>query len=45
LFGFMEPGYDPPAILASRVAEAVTVVVLGGFLVARLAARARTGRS
>jgi hypothetical protein len=44
LFGFMEPGYDPPAILASRVAEAVTVLVLGGFLIARLAARARAGR-
>ena len=34
LFGFMEPGYDPTAILASRVAEAVTVVLLGSFLVA-----------
>ena len=44
LFGFMEPGYDPPAILASRVAEAVTVVVLGGFLLARLVASARAGR-
>jgi hypothetical protein len=44
LFGFMEPGYDPPAILASRVAEAVTVVVLGAFLVAQVAARARAGR-
>jgi hypothetical protein len=43
LFGFEEPGYDPPAILASRIAEAVTVVVLGCFLVARLAARARGG--
>jgi hypothetical protein len=39
LFGFMEPGYDPPAILASRVAEAATVLLLGGFLVARLAGR------
>jgi hypothetical protein len=28
------PGYDPTAILASRVAEAVTVVLLGSFLVA-----------
>jgi hypothetical protein len=35
LFGFMEPGYDPTAILASRVAEAVTVLSLAGFLVAR----------
>jgi hypothetical protein len=39
LFGFMEPGYDPPAILASRVAEAVTVVLLGGFVLARFARR------
>jgi hypothetical protein len=35
LFGFMEPGYDPTSILASRVAEAVAVVSLAGFLVAR----------
>jgi hypothetical protein len=41
LFGFMEPGYDPPAIMASRVSELVTVGLLGAFLVARLAARAR----
>jgi hypothetical protein len=40
LFGFMEPGYDPAAILASRVAEAVTVLFLGGFLVVRFARRA-----
>jgi hypothetical protein len=39
LFGFMEPGYDPAAILASRVAEAATVLFLSGFLVARLAGR------
>jgi hypothetical protein len=37
LFGFMEPGYDPAAILASRVAEAVAVVSLLGYLVARFA--------
>ena len=36
LFGFMEPGYDPAAILASRVAEAATVLFLGGFLAVRL---------
>src|SRR5438552_10571293 len=36
LFGFMEPGYDPPAIMASRVAELVTVALLGSFLLARL---------
>jgi hypothetical protein len=35
LFGFMEPGYDPTAILASRIAEVATVVFLGAFLVAR----------
>jgi hypothetical protein len=39
LFGFMEPGYDPAAILASRVAEAVTVLALGSFLGARFALR------
>ena len=39
LFGFMEPGYDPPAIRAARVAELATVVLLGGFLASRLAAR------
>jgi hypothetical protein len=36
LFGFKEPGYDPTAILASRVAEVATVVFLAGFLVVRL---------
>jgi hypothetical protein len=41
LFGFMEPGYDPTAILASRVAEAVTVLSLAGFLVARFATARR----
>jgi hypothetical protein len=40
LFGFMEPGYDPAAILASRVAEGATVVFLGAFLVARFVRRA-----
>jgi hypothetical protein len=42
LFGFMEPGYDPEAILASRIAEVATVVFLGGFLVAHLLRRAPT---
>jgi hypothetical protein len=42
LFGFMEPGYDPEAILASRIAEAATVVFLGIFAVARFLRRART---
>lgn len=40
LFGFMEPGYDPAAILASRVAEVATVVLVSGFLAARYAVRA-----
>jgi hypothetical protein len=44
LFGFMEPGYDPPAILASRIAEAVAVLSLGALLAARLARKAPTGR-
>jgi hypothetical protein len=39
LFGFQEPGYDPMAILASRIAEVATVVLLGGFLAARLVRR------
>jgi hypothetical protein len=39
LFGFMEPGYDPAAILVSRVTEVATVVLLTAFLVARLARR------
>jgi hypothetical protein len=44
LFGFMEPGYDPPALMAARVAELVTVGLLGSFLVARLASRSSAGR-
>jgi hypothetical protein len=35
LFGFMEPGYDPGAILAARIAEVATVVFLGAFTWAR----------
>jgi hypothetical protein len=44
LFGFMEPGYDPPAIMASRVAELVTVALLGSFLLARLGKKLSAGR-
>jgi ethanolamine transporter EutH len=44
LFGFMEPGYDPPAIMATRVAELVTVALLGTYALARLATRVRRGR-
>src|SRR5581483_8782378 len=40
LFGFMEPGYDPAAILASRVAEVVTVVSLGAFVIVRFVVKA-----
>lgn len=43
LFGFMEPGYDPTAILASRVAEVVTVAFLTGFLAVSAARRAGHG--
>jgi hypothetical protein len=42
LFGFMEPGYDPTAILASRIAEVATVVSLGAFGIARFVAHAAT---
>ena len=40
LFGFMEPGYDPQAIMFSRVSEVVTVVLLAGYGVARFVGRA-----
>jgi hypothetical protein len=42
LFGFMEPGYDPPAIATARAAEIATVVLLGAYL---LATRLRPWRS
>jgi hypothetical protein len=44
IFGFMEPGYDPAGILASRIAEGATVALLGPFLIARLVARRWMGR-
>jgi hypothetical protein len=44
LFGFMEPGYDPSAILGSRIAEVATIVLLAAYLVARFVARTPTGR-
>src|SRR5262245_86179 len=44
LFGFMEPGYAPPALMASRVAELVTVGLLGSFLLARLMRRIPVAR-
>jgi amino acid transporter len=42
LFGFQEPGYDPPAITASRIAEVATIVFLGAFLAGRFPRRRRT---
>jgi hypothetical protein len=42
LFGFMEPGYDPTAILTARIAEAATVVFLGAFMWARFLRRTPT---
>jgi hypothetical protein len=44
LFGFMEPGYDPDAILAARIGEGATVVLLGIFAVARFVRRVPTSR-
>jgi hypothetical protein len=44
LFGFIEPGYDPPAILASRIAEGAVIVLLGGYLIARFVGRVPVGR-
>jgi hypothetical protein len=44
LFGFMEPGYDPTGILASRIAEGLAVLSLGAFVAARYVARVPTGR-
>jgi hypothetical protein len=40
LFGFKEPGYDPPGIAAARGAEVATVLFLGAFLVGRLGRKA-----
>jgi hypothetical protein len=44
LFGFMEPGYDPTAIAASKGAELATVVLLGSFLLVRFVRRRPAGR-
>ena len=35
VFGFQEPGYDPSGIMASRVAEVATVLLLGAWLAGR----------
>ena len=45
LFGFQEPGYDPPAIRAARVTEIATVVFLSAFLIIRTARRSRRSRT
>jgi len=39
LFGFMEPGYDPAAIAASRTAEIAAVALLAASLIGRFARR------
>ena len=44
LFGFKEPGYDPPAMAAARAAEVAAVVFLGAFLAGRIGLRARMWR-
>jgi hypothetical protein len=43
LFGFMEPGYDPQAIMFARVSEVATVVLLGAYAIARFVRRTPTG--
>ncbi len=35
LFGFMEPGFDPDAIMLSRVSEIATVALLGAYVISR----------
>src|SRR3546814_5910030 len=37
LFGFTEPGFDPGAIALARISEVATVVLLGTFLLSRVA--------
>jgi hypothetical protein len=44
LFGFMEPGYDPPAIMAARVSEIVAAGALAVYLAARFGWRKTAGR-
>jgi hypothetical protein len=44
LLGFQEPGYDPPALMAARVAELTTIVLLGSWALSRFARRLRLGR-
>lgn len=44
LFGFQEPGYDPPAIRDARITEVATVVFLSAFLILRTVHRRRNSR-
>jgi len=44
LFGFQEPGYDPPAIRDARITEVATVVFLSAFLILRTVHRRRKSR-
>jgi hypothetical protein len=44
LFGFQEPGYDPTGIAAARAAEIAAIVLLGAFLVGRIAMKTPTRR-
>jgi hypothetical protein len=44
LFGFMEPGYDPAGITASRVAEIAAVELLIASLAGRFIGRGRKAR-
>ena len=34
VFGWLEPGYDPPAIATAKASEIATVALLGAFLAA-----------
>jgi hypothetical protein len=46
LFGFMEPGYNPDAILTSQVSKIATVGLFGAYLVIRhVPIGSRDGRS
>lgn len=44
LFGFMEGGFFPAAIMAAKVSELVTIGLLGSFLVARFVTKTAVAR-
>ena len=44
LFGFMEGGFFPAAIMAAKVSELVTIALLGSFFVVRFATRTTVAR-